>query len=207
MDEVRALSALVRIPIGQVEAGPNARGDVGDVSELAMSIQALGMQKPLLVCALGDGRYRILDGHRRFTAARLLGLPHIDAVLRRDAGGAVRIQRQLAMHTHAKAFDPIAEAKALEVLMFEHGLSREDIARTVGRSPAWVRDRIGLLQLDDDEQQAVRSGATSIAQAKATLGLRRAYREGRVAKPSWPVKAPVPADPGRHCSTCSCEVS
>lgn len=199
------LNALIRIPIDQVEAGPNARGDVGDVGELALSIKQIGMQKPLLVYSLGDGRYRVLDGHRRLAAARVLGLQHVDAVLRRDGGAKVRIQQQLAMHAQAKAFDPIAEARALSALMFDHNLSREEIARAVGKSAGWVRDRIGLLQLDPDEQESVSKGSTTVSTALATVSMRRAHREGRAAKPGWLVNETVASQPKRHCRTCSCD--
>lgn len=201
------LSALVRIPLERVVPGPNARGNLGDVAELAMSIKALGMQKPLLVCDLGDGQYQILDGHRRYAAARMLRLPHVDAVLRRDAGEAMRIQRQLAMHAQAKEFDPIAEARALRTLMFEYNLSREVLARTVGKSPSWVRDRIALLQLDVAEQESVRQGRMSIASAQATVNMRRAQRDGR--QPGRQVgQEPAQPQPRQHCKTCRCrEVS
>lgn len=203
------LSALLRIPLEQVEGGPNARGDVGDVTELAMSIRALGMQKPLLVCDLGEGRYQVLDGHRRLEAARALGLAHVDAVLRRDAGPALRIQQQLALHAQGKAFDPIAEARALSSLMFDHGMTREDIARVVGKSPGWVRDRIALLQLEGDEQESVRKGTTTVGTALTTIAVRRAFREGRAGWAARSEKAAVtatpPARPEPHCLTCKCQ--
>lgn len=204
MAEVQILSALARIPIGLVRPGVNARGDVGDVGELAQSIRALGMQKPLLVCDTGHGTYEVLDGHRRLAAAQLLRLTHVDALLRRDLGAAVRLQRQLAMHAQAKSFDPIAEATALSALMFDHGMSREDIARSVGKSPSWVRDRIALLQLEPEERQAVACGSMSVSTAASLVGYRRAQREGRIPRP------PVHQDGGRrgesreHCPTCQC---
>lgn len=200
---VTMLPALMRIPIDLVEPGPNARGDVGDVTELAMSIRALGMQKPLLVSDIGEGRYRLLDGHRRYAAARQLGLPHVDAVLRRDAGGAMRIQQQLAMHAQAQPFDPIAEARALSTLMFNYNLSREEIAHNIGKSPNWVRDRIALLQLDDDEQQSVRQGSMSITSAQAAVAMRRAHRDGRQPGQRFG-QVPSQAQPKAHCRTCTC---
>lgn len=197
MNKPQLLSALVRIPLDRVVPGSNARGDVGDVNELAMSIKALGMRQPMLVSDIGDGRYRVLDGHRRLAAAKLLGLAHVDAVLRRDAGGAVRIQQQLAMHAQARAFDPIAEAEALSTLMFEHKLPREEIARAIGKSPGWVRDRLGLLQLKEDEQESVRQGRMSIADARATVVNRR--------RGDWAEHLAAPAAHlKRHCATCSC---
>jgi len=198
---VRTLTALVRIPIDKVDAGPNARGHVGDVGDLAQSIKTLGMQEPLLVVQLAEDRYQVLDGHRRLAAARSLGAATVDAVLRREAGPAVRLQQQLAIHTQAKSFDPIAEARGLHELMWVHNMTREDIARSVGRSPGWVRDRIGLLQLTPDEQQSVSEGRLPLNQALLVAKGRRGYQVG----PDTGRPITAQARPARHCPTCACQ--
>jgi len=206
--ETQILTALVRIPLHQLHPGPNARGHLGDVTDLALSIHAIGLQKPLLVTQLDTGGYQVLDGHRRLAAAVQLGLPHVDAVLRRDHGPAARLQQQLAIHTTASSFDPIAEALAVHALMWQHDMDRADIARAVGRSPAWVRDRILLLQLDPAEQAQVRAGAMSLAAALSTARWRLDQRAGRPEPAPPPPAAPSrprrprppragPAAPGR----------
>jgi ParB family chromosome partitioning protein len=198
--EPQLLNSLLRIPLHLLDPGPNVRANLAGIDELATSISRLGMQKPLLVIDTGNGRYRILDGHRRHAAARRLRLDHVDAILRREAPDVVRIQQQLAIQAQTEGFDPIAEATALNTLMWTHKLSREEIAAAIGRSPAWVRDRISLVHLTDDEKRAVAAGRMPIAQALSVLASRRAERDGR----------PTPADRPRtvqvrqHCSTCSC---
>lgn len=218
MTTAQVLTALIRVPIGQIEPGPNARGDVGDIAELAISIRAIGMQKPLLVHDIGGGRYRILDGHRRYAAAQLLELPYVDALLRRAGTDAQRLQQQVAIHTQAKPFDPIAEARAMSELMFAHKLTREQIAEAAGRTPGWVRDRLGLLALKPDEQRDVAAGRMSLSEARATLAHRREVAEGRY-RQRWPGRRPGAQDrkpvgetalpseqpaAGRHCATCRC---
>ena len=188
--------ALLRIPIHQVQPGPNARGEVGNVSELAVSIAAIGQQIPLIVERAGPDRYRLIDGHRRLSAMKLAGVPTVDAVLRRTPGDAERTIRQLAMHAQVRQFDPIAEAKALHYLMFDMNMTRERIAQLIGKSPGWVRDRIALLRLDDAEQEAVRRRELPVGEAVSVVRQRRAERSGT------PVE---PRAPRRHCSTCTCQ--
>jgi ParB-like chromosome segregation protein Spo0J len=174
--EPQLLNSLLRIPLHLLDPGPNVRANLAGIDELATSISRLGMQKPLLVIDTGNGRYRILDGHRRHAAARRLRLDHVDAILRREAPDVVRIQQQLAIQAQTEGF------------------------AAIGRSPAWVRDRISLVHLTDDEKRAVAAGRMPIAQALSVLASRRAERDGR----------PTPADRPRtvqvrqHCSTCSC---
>lgn len=119
----------------------------------------------------------------------------------------LRLQQQLAMHTHAKAFDPIAEATALHALMWQHGMEREEIARAVGRSPGWVRDRIGLLQLTEGERRSVAAGRMSIAEAKLVVAGRRgqASSDPAVQRAAARASAAERAERGQmHCRTCTC---
>jgi ParB family chromosome partitioning protein len=200
--------ALLRIPTNQVVPGPNARGDLGDLRDLAASMRSLGQQKPLIVSMLSDGRYQLLDGHRRHAAAQIAGLPTVDAVLRRESRPAARLQQQLAMHTHARPFDPIAEAKALHTLMFEHNMSREQIARTIGRSALWVRNRIALVHLTSEEQDRVASGETSLITALTILAARRAgYANPRQRRAATEAAVAEATRNNRHCTTCRCNTS
>lgn len=159
---------VVPIRLDRLVAGPNARGDLGDVSELAASLRALGQLDPIQVCPTTGGRYEVIEGHRRLAAARLAGLGHLHALVRARPTAAERLITQVSIHTHRRGFDPIADARALEALMFEHGHSREDLARLFGRSPGWVRDRLALLALPAEEQQRVASRQTPVTVAVAS---------------------------------------
>jgi ParB family chromosome partitioning protein len=204
MAEAQLLNSLLRIPLDLLDPGPNVRTHLDGIDELATSIRRLGMQKPLLVSKVGD-RYRILDGHRRHAAARRLGLDYVDGVLRREAPDVVRIQQQLAIQAQTEGFDPIAESIALNGLMWEHKLSREEIAAAVGRSPAWVRDRISLVHLAEDEKRQVASGRMPVSHALQLLANRRAERDGKpVGGRGNPTGSTVPVR--AHCKTCCCEV-
>lgn len=172
------VAGVLRIPINQLVHGPNARGELGDVTDLAHSMKTLGQQQPLLVEPTDDGRWSVFDGNRRFKAARAAGLTHLLGIPRNTRLDDVqRTLRQLAMHGTAKSFDPIAEGHAVEWLMFADGgphMTREEIARSLGRSVAWVKGRIDLVQqLTPQEQAAVASGALSVGMALITVSLRR----------------------------------
>ncbi|MEU3455622.1 ParB/RepB/Spo0J family partition protein [Micromonospora sp. NPDC006766] len=177
---VAADHAFLRIPIDAIEPGPNVRGEVGDVAELAANLRAVGQLMPVLVEPLPDGRYQLLDGHRRHAAASMAGIGHLMAVVRHADDNAVRrTVRQLSIQAHAQPFDPMAEARALHKLMFEQNLTREAISRMVGKSTGWVRDRISLVHLEPGEQRDVQAGSMSVSEALFRLSNRRAMREGR----------------------------
>ncbi len=193
---------LLRLPVADIHPSLNARGHLGDVDELALSLKVLGLQKPLIVMPRPGGGYELLDGHRRHAAARKAGLTEVEAIVRDDPGEAGRLQAQLAMETHAKGFDPMAEARALHALMFRHNLTREQISRTVGRTPGWVRDRISLVHLTAAEQARVASGSLSLTMALHILATRRAARDGRPAPKLVLPTDPPPGSGGNGCKHC-----
>lgn len=178
MSEPTLIPALLRIPTELVKPGRNARTDLGDVTELAMSIAAIGMQEPMTVHDLGDGTFEVHEGHRRLAAAQLARVPHVIAMLRPRFDDADRLQRQLAIHAQRLAFDPMDEAHAFHALMFQHNQTREQVARAAGKTPAYVRDRIALTRLTPDEQAKVRSGRLPIGEALLRVAGRRAEQTG-----------------------------
>lgn len=175
MASPEVVAGVLRIPITDLTHGANARGELGDITELAHSLRTVGQQQPLLVEPLDGGRWSVFDGNRRLKAARAAGITHVLAIPRNTPlGDTDRILRQLGMHSTGKGFDPIAEARAIEHLMFGGPqMTREDIARALSKSPAWVKGRIDLLQLDPDEQKSVAGGTLSVAGALSMVNGRR----------------------------------
>ncbi len=64
---------VVQIPMSQLIANEHNFFTVEDVQELADDIKLNGLYSPLTVCAAGEGKYRIVAGHRRRKALELLG--------------------------------------------------------------------------------------------------------------------------------------
>jgi len=85
----RALSALEEMEGKPVQAGgktlplevlvpsPQPRKRFENLEALAESIREKGVLQPLLVRPLGDGRYAIVAGERRYRAARMAGLSEV----------------------------------------------------------------------------------------------------------------------------------
>lgn len=201
-----AVNTLVRVPVATLRPGPNVRPVLTDLDELALSLKTLGLLKPLMVCE--DGEYlQIIDGHRRHAAAKRAGLTHVDVIVRPVPPAQVRLAVQVALASHSVALDPITEARTIRELMFEHKLTREQIAASLGRSPAWVRDRSALLRLAPTEQQEVARGRMTLNEARMRL-------LGRVGDSAPAVdRAPLSGSGNpiaksgpktKHCRTCRC---
>ena len=71
-NDTSARKQIEYIPIGQIEADPGNFYDLPTLEELANSISIIGLQEPVVVRPAEDGRYRIISGHRRTAALRIL---------------------------------------------------------------------------------------------------------------------------------------
>jgi ParB family chromosome partitioning protein len=196
----QVVTGVLRIPLHQLQHGPNVRGQRDGIEELAAQLLAFGQQQPITVIPLGADRYEVFDGNRRLAAASLAKLTHLDAITRDPPTPAERVEQQLLMGMSGRGLGPIDEARAMETLMFEHGRTREQIAARFGRSPGWVRDRLALLQLTEREQHDLARGALSLAEANLRLRLRR--NGGDTAAVA--VTAAARRKHEKHCRTCTC---
>lgn len=208
MGSARAVAAVLEIPIADLAHGKNARGHLGDVTELANSLRRLGQQQPIIVEPDGNGGWTVFDGNRRLAAARAAGLQHVLAIPRQTAMTDVqRVVRQLGMHATGRGFDPMAEARAVEWLMFADDgphMDRDEIAGVLSKSSTWVKGRIDLLQLAPDEQDSVARGTMSVGLALNTIAQRRGGLNGRASgAPPTRLATPSGCDKGGRCG-CIC---
>jgi len=135
---------------------------------LAASIEANGVVQPLLVRPLADGSYELIAGERRWRAAQAAGLGKVPAVVR-DQELAERLQVALIENMVREDLNPVDEARACAALVDELGLSREELARRVGRSRPAVSNLIRLLDLPDEAIELLESGKLSEGHGKALL--------------------------------------
>lgn len=86
------------VALEEIHPSPNnARRELGDLSELAASIHAVGILQPLLVVPNDDG-FELVAGHRRLAAARLAGLMIAPVVVRERIGrNQGHISKRLAL--------------------------------------------------------------------------------------------------------------
>ena len=129
------------------------------------------MIQPLLVRPLHDGSYELVAGERRWRAARQAGLDKVPAVVR-DSEQAERLQVALIENMVREDLNPVEEARACAALIEELDVSKEDLARRVGRSRPAVSNLIRLLDLPDELLELLESGELSEGHGKALLAAR-----------------------------------
>ena len=185
---------LRELPVGLIKPNPKqprTNFDAEALAGLAASIETTGVVQPLLVRPLHDGSYELIAGERRWRAAQQAGLEKVPAIVR-DSEHAERLQVALIENMVREDLNPIEEARACAALVEDLGLSKEDLARRIGRSRPAVSNLIRLLDLPDEAIALLESGELSEGHGRALLGVpgndvrRRLARDA--AKGGWSVR-------------------
>jgi ParB family chromosome partitioning protein len=169
-----AAGELRELPVALVKPNPKqprTQFDQEALDALAASIESSGVIQPLLVRPLHDGSYELVAGERRWRAARQAGLDKVPAVVR-DSEQAERLQVALIENMVREDLNPVEEARACAALIEELDVSKEDLARRVGRSRPAVSNLIRLLDLPDELLDLLESGELSEGHGKALLAAR-----------------------------------
>ena len=166
-------AGLLNLPISKVEPAadqPRERFDPEALEELTDSIRQHGVLQPIAVRALGGGYYQIIAGERRWRAAREAGLDTIPArVVEADDRSAKVLA--LVENLQRQDLNPVEQAKGLNSLMKDYGLTQEAAAEQVGFSRPAVANALRLLSLPEPVLAMLEEGSLSAGHARALLAL------------------------------------
>jgi ParB family chromosome partitioning protein len=149
------------------------------LQELADSISAQGVVQPVIVRPVGENRYEIIAGERRWRAAQLARLHDIPVVVRQVTDQAA-LAIALIENIQREDLNPLEEAEALKRLQEEFALTHQQIADAVGKSRATVTNLLRLNELHPDAKALLREGRIEMGHARALLGL-AGQRQGEAA--------------------------
>ncbi|WP_280539853.1 ParB/RepB/Spo0J family partition protein [Chromohalobacter sp. 11-W] len=164
---------LMRLPLGQLSRGKyQPRRDIQPESleELADSIRAQGVMQPIVVRPMGESRYEIIAGERRWRAAQLAELDVIPAVVR-EVSDEAALALALIENIQRENLNPVEEASALKRLLDDFELTQQQVADAVGKSRAQVANLLRLLSLDEEVQTLLERGDLDMGHARALLTL------------------------------------
>ncbi|MEE2638470.1 MAG: ParB/RepB/Spo0J family partition protein [Acidobacteriota bacterium] len=152
------------------------------LEELSRSIRSTGVIQPIVVRRVGDDRFEIIAGERRWRAAQMAGLLRVPIVVR-DIPDDKLLEVALIENLQRENLNPIEVAEAYHRLIEDYNLTQEDVAAAVGKDRATVANYVRLLVLPAEVQADVASGVLAMGHARALLSLaeeadrRRAARE------------------------------
>nr|BFE84985.1 hypothetical protein GCM10020093_075860 [Planobispora longispora] len=123
-----------------------------------------------MVRPVGEGRYELIMGERRWRASQLAELDVIPAIVRETAEDKLLLDA-LIENLQREQLNAIEEAAAYRQLLDDFGATHEQLATRVGRSRAHVTNTLRLLNLPPKIQKRVAAGVLSAGHARALLAM------------------------------------
>ena len=148
---------------------PRLNFDEQGLKELADSIREHGIIQPLVLRKLGE-KYEIIAGERRYKAAQLVGLTTVPAVIANiDDNKSAEVA--LVENVQRRDLTAIEEARSYKNLLDKGYLTQEQLAKRMGLSQPAIANKLRLLNLDEEVQQALLEERISERHARTLLSL------------------------------------
>jgi ParB family chromosome partitioning protein len=176
--------SLQTLSIDRIRPGkyqPRTKMDASSLAELALSITELGVMPPILVRPVDAGSFEIVAGERRWRAAQQAGLREIPALVK-NVPDQSALAVALIENIQREDLNPLEEARGLQRLIDEFGLTHEAAAKAVGRSRSAVSNLLRLNALAPPVQEYLLAGDIEMGHARALLALPVAQQSGTAAR-------------------------
>jgi ParB family chromosome partitioning protein len=161
------------IDVNNISANPKQPRTVFDedqLTELALSIKEVGLLQPPVVRSIGNGKYQLIMGERRFRAAKLAGLKSIPVIIRQTSDDQL-LREALVENIHRSQLNPLEEAAAYQQLLNDFGYTHDELALKLSKSRPVITNTMRLLNLPPAVQRRVAAGVISAGHARALLSL------------------------------------
>jgi len=171
MSDVASVSVRTTLPLGEIVANPRQprrHFDVAALDELTDSVREQGVLQPILVRPIGDRRYEIVAGERRWRAAGAAQLHDIPVVIR-DLDDTAAFELALVENIQRADLNPVEEADGYRRLMTDFGHTQEGLAKIVGKARSHVANLLRLLDLPDEIREMIAAGELGVGHAKALM--------------------------------------
>ena len=164
---------LRHLPIEWLQAGryqPRREFAQEALEDLANSIRTQGIINPIVVRLIGENRYEIIAGERRWRAAQLAKLNEVP-VLIKDISDETALAISLIENIQRQDLNPLEEAEGIQRLINEFKLTHQEIASTLGRSRTTITNLLRLLSLAPQVKLLLQQGQLEMGHARALLSL------------------------------------
>ena len=150
------------------------------LKELAVSIKEHGVIQPIIVRSV-NGKYEIIAGERRYKASALAGMTKIPAIIR-DLDDKESSKVALLENLQRKNLNPIEEARTYQKILEIDEMTQEELAKTMGKSQSAVANKIRLLSLPEEIQEALLKEQISERHARTLLNIPDAKKQKEMLK-------------------------
>ena len=166
-------NGILKLNLNDIEPDrnqPRKNFDDDAVSELADSIAQHGLIQPIVVTPLANSRYSIVAGERRWRACRLAGLNEVPVIVK-EATKQELMEIALIENLQREDLNPVEEAFGYRSLIDSFGLTQEEVANRMGKSRSAVTNALRLLNLNEEELDALKNGLITAGHARCLIGI------------------------------------
>jgi len=164
---------VIQLPVDQIIPNryqPREIFNEEKIEELAQTIHTHGMIQPIIVRKIEDEQYELIAGERRWRAIQLLGWQTIACIIR-DMNDTETASIALIENLQREELTVIEEANAYQQLLKLHSLTQEALAQRLGKSQSTIANKIRLLKLPKEVQQALLYQKITERHARALIKL------------------------------------
>lgn len=161
------------VPLSSITPNPKQPRTIFDtdaLNELAASIKEIGILQPPVVRKIGENKYELIMGERRFRAAKLAGLNTIPVIIRETNDNEL-LREALVENIHRSNLNSLEEAAAYNQMLTDFGFTHDELASKLGKSRPVITNTLRLLNLPPSVQKRLAAGTLSAGHARALLGL------------------------------------
>lgn len=169
----RAMGSIIEIDLNSIEVNPfqpRSQFNEEQLKELASSIKELGVIQPITVRKIGQNKFQLVSGERRFRASKMLGRETIPAFIRL-ANDQEALEMALVENIQRQDLDPIEIAMSYQRLMDEVKLTQDQMSQRVGKKRSTIANYLRLLKLDPIIQTGMRDGFISMGHGRAIINV------------------------------------
>lgn len=149
--------------------------DDASLNDLSASIKEHGIIQPLVVRRLGD-KYEIVSGERRYRAAMMAGLTTVPAILS-NIDDKTSAEVAISENIQRKELNPIEEAKSYQALLSQGFMNKQSLAQKIGVPESVLQNKLKLLTLPKEVQDALLNNKISERHARSLLKLKESNEQ------------------------------
>jgi ParB family transcriptional regulator, chromosome partitioning protein len=172
---------IKQIPVEEIVPNPYQPRTVFDdekIDELCQTIRTHGLIQPIVV-RVRDGRYELIAGERRLRATRKLGMERIPAIVK-EFNDSQTASIALIENLQREGLTAIEEAVAYQKLIDLHNLTQESLAQRLGKGQSTIANKLRLLHLPREIQDALLSRQVTERHARALIPLKDPELQNKV---------------------------
>jgi ParB family chromosome partitioning protein len=170
---IPAVGSIALISLDSIEANPwqpRNRFEEDALQELANSIATLGIVQPITVRILGEGKYQLISGERRFRASQRVKMQTIPAFIRSSEDTGM-LELALVENLHRADLNAIELAFSYQRLMEDCKLTQDQLAERISKKRETISNYVRLLKLPEEIQSGIIEGLIEMGHARALINV------------------------------------